>query len=171
MSLPANGTKSKPALSDVEVFIAELKKDYPQFKFKAGKQDFWSPGSKTITYNPESPLRKLQYSLLHELSHALLDHQKYTTDFELLKMETEAWHKATEISPKYGLEINQDHVQNCLDTYRDWLHRRSRCPRCGMHVLQDNQGSYKCFNCQTKWSVTDKRFTRTYRRLFHPAKF
>ena len=165
MSSPS---KNSPKVND---FIADLKRDFPQFRFKAGKQDFWSPGAKTITYNSEVPLIKLQYSLLHELSHALLGQQNFNNDFDLLKMEAEAWDRASQISPNYGLSINQDHVQNCLDTYRDWLHRRSRCPRCGVHVLQDNHGSYRCFNCQTRWSVTDKRFTRTYRRQFHPAKF
>jgi len=164
-------SSSDKNLPKTEAFLASLKKDYSQFKFKAGKQDFWSPGTKTITYNADSSLIKLQYGLLHELAHALLGHQNYTSDFELLKMEAEAWDKASQISPKYGLQINQDHVQNCLDTYRDWLHRRSTCPRCGVHVLQDNSGAYKCFNCQTRWSVTDKRFTRTYRRQFHPVKF
>lgn len=160
-------TASNKKQVKIDGFVVQLKKDYPQFKFKHGANDVWSPSNKTIFYNFNLPLRKLQYSLLHELSHALLGHTDYTNDFELLKMETEAWHKAAEIGQKYDVEISNDHIQNCLDTYRDWLHRRSACPKCGMHVLQSSPTHYRCFNCQTEWSVTDKRFTRAYRRLFH----
>jgi len=147
-------------------FIKKLAADYPKFSFRRGKQDYWSPGSKTVTYDPSRPSPELEYGLLHELSHALLEHTNYTSDFELLKMESEAWHKAARIGKKYSVKITEDHIQNCLDTYRDWLHRRSSCPTCGMHVLQTNPESYRCFNCQTEWSVTNKRFVRAYRRLF-----
>jgi hypothetical protein len=151
----------------IEAFVANLKKDYPDFSFKRGSQDVWSPKSRTVFYNPERPLKKLQYSLLHELAHAVLEHADYTNDFELLKMESEAWQEAAEIGRKYAVDISDDHIQHCLDTYRDWLHRRSTCPSCGMHVLQSSPTHYRCFNCQTEWSVTDKRFSRAYRRLFH----
>lgn len=151
-------------------FIKSLQKDYPQFGFKKGGQDYWSPGSKTIIYNPEQSLIKLQYSLSHELAHALLNHKNYKSDFELLKMESEAWHKAAELSHRYGFTISDEHIQNCLDTYRDWLHRRSTCPTCGLHVLQVSPNKYRCFNCQTQWTVTDSRFVRAYRRLFKNQK-
>ena len=151
----------------IEEFVTHLKKDYPEFSFKPGNHDVWSPRSNTIFYNPGRQLKKLQYSLLHELSHAILNHKNYTNDFELLKMESEAWHKAAEIGRNYNVDISDEHIQNCLDTYRDWLHRRSMCPSCGMHVLQKDAKTYHCFNCRTEWSVTDKRFSRAYRRLFH----
>jgi len=149
-----------------ETFIDNLKSDYPQFKFEHGRQDYWSPGSNTITYNSARSLPELQYGLLHELSHALLKHHNYTSDFELLKLESEAWHKAAQIGSKYGVIIREDHIQNCLDTYRDWLHHRSTCPTCGLHVIQSSPHKYHCFNCQTEWSVTNGRFVRAYRRLF-----
>lgn len=153
----------------VDEFIAKLKADYPQFRFRRGSQDFWSPGSNTVTYFPDRGLKQLQYGLLHELAHALLGHTNYRSDFELLKMESEAWQKASEIAQKYKLEINEDHIQNCLDTYRDWLHRRSACPTCGMRTMQKDVGHYRCLNCQTEWSVTSHRFTRAY-RLSHKAR-
>ena len=149
---------------DTDLFIKRLRADFPQFSFKAGKQDFWSPGTKTITYNPNRTLGELQYGLLHELSHALLLHKNYSSDFRLLKMESEAWYKAAELGKKYGLIISDEHIQNCLDTYRDWLHQRSRCPDCGLHVLQYSPTSYKCFNCGAQWSVTSSRFRRAYRK-------
>lgn len=145
-------------------FIELLAQDYPNFKFKPGKQDHWSPSSKTIIYNPKRPLKELQQSILHELSHALLEHRDYKSDFELLKLEAAAWHKAAEIAPNYGLTISEDHIQDCLDTYRDWLHNRSACPTCGTHSLQESPKLYRCLNCQTRWSVTNDRFARAYRK-------
>jgi hypothetical protein len=147
-----------------EAFIDRLVQDFPSFKFVAGQQDHWSPSSKTIFYNPSRPLIELQYSLLHELSHALLGHHDYGSDFELLKLESEAWVHAAQLGTMYDVIISDDHIQTCLDTYRDWLHRRSTCPACGMHVAQKDSQTYKCFNCQTEWSVTNSRFVRAYRK-------
>jgi hypothetical protein len=136
-------------------FIELLSKDYPDFKFKSGEQEHWSPKT-----NPNS----LCYGVLHELAHAILDHKNYQTDFELLKMESEAWEMAIKIGKKYKIIIDADHVQNCLDTYRDWLHRRSTCPSCGTHVLQSDASNYRCYNCQTNWHVSSGKFVRPYRK-------
>lgn len=147
--------------------IAKLRKDYPQFKFKAGDEEHWSPKAKTITYNIDQNNAQLSYGILHELSHALLNHSTYHSDFELLKLESEAWELASKIGRKYGIEINEDHIQNCLDTYRDWLHRRSSCPKCGTHVLQKDASCYQCFNCHTSWQVSSGRFVRPYRKTIN----
>src|SRR6266404_1943232 len=144
--------------------IKKLAADYPQFKFKAGTQEHWSPKTKTITYEQAHGPKFTQYGLLHELAHALLDHNTYQSDFELLKLEARAWQKAAEIAKTYGIEIDDEHIQNCLDTYRDWLHRRSKCPTCGMHVMQADAHTYKCFNCGASWNVSAGRFARSYRR-------
>lgn len=145
-------------------FVAQIAKDYPQFKFKPGPQEHWSPRSNTITYSESEPPEELRYGLLHELAHALLDHNNYRSDFELLKMESQAWELAAKIGKKYNIELDDSHIQDCLDTYRDWLHRRSKCPTCGTHVLQKDPTSYQCFNCGTIWSVSHRRFARAYRR-------
>lgn len=144
-------------------FVIQIAKDYPQFSFKPGPQEHWSPRTKTITYSDSEPTEELRYGLLHELAHALLDHSTYHSDFELLKMEAQAWELATKIGQKYGVKLDEDHIQDCLDTYRDWLHRRSQCPACGMHVLQKDSQSYQCFNCDTAWKVSSRRFARSYR--------
>jgi hypothetical protein len=144
-----------------DVLIASLSKDYPDFKFKAGNQEHWSPKTKTIFFNPNRPC----YGVLHELAHALLDHTNYQTDFELLRMESDAWEMAIKIGEKYKIKIDDEHVQNCLDTYRNWLHRRSTCPSCGTHVLQNNSSDYHCYNCQTSWHVSSGRFVRPYRKV------
>lgn len=146
-------------------FMARLRADYPQFSFKAGAQDHWSAKTGTITYINRRPARQLRYSLLHELAHALLGHSNYASDFELLKLEAEAWGLAAKIGRRYGVKIADEHIQNCLDTYRDWLHRRSACPACGSHVLQSDPAHYHCYNCQTRWRVSSRRFARPYRRV------
>lgn len=145
-------------------FVGRVAADYPQFNFRAGTQEHWSPKTRTITYEAGGPPRTLKYGLLHELAHALLDHNSYKSDFELLKLESQAWQTAAEIGGKYGVKIDEEHIQNCLDTYRDWLHRRSKCPVCGMHVLQEDSTRYKCFNCGAGWQVSAGRFARSYRR-------
>jgi predicted RNA-binding Zn-ribbon protein involved in translation (DUF1610 family) len=145
-------------------FVRKIAKDHPQFKFVPGSQEHWSPRASTITYNDSEPADELGYGLLHELAHALLGHDNYSSDFELLKLEVQAWDLAVKIGKKYGIDLDGDHIQDCLDTYRDWLHRRSQCPACGMHVLQKDANSYACFNCGTAWQVSQRRFARAYRR-------
>jgi predicted RNA-binding Zn-ribbon protein involved in translation (DUF1610 family) len=144
-------------------FIEQIIKDHPQFKFEPGSQEHWSPKTNTITYSQTEPLDELRYGLLHELAHALLGHNSYNSDFELLKLESQAWELAAKIAKKYQVKLDADHIQDCLDTYREWLHRRSKCPTCGMHVLQSSSNSYKCFNCSTGWQVSSRRFGRPYR--------
>lgn len=145
-------------------FLAKLKKDYPAYGFKPGKQDHWSPGKQIITYNPEKSFKQSSFAILHELAHAELDHHNYTSDLELVKLESEAWLLAAKIGKNYGVIISNEHIQNCLDTYRDWLHGRSACPNCGIRVLQTDSGKYDCFNCHARWAVTSDRFSRSYRK-------
>lgn len=150
--------------------ITRLQKSYPQFRFEAGKQANWSPRSHTISYSPDESFSKRACGLLHELSHALLEHADYKTDFELLKMEADAWHLAAQLGKDYAIDIDEDYIQNCLDTYRDWLYRRSSCPACGVHVMQNDHDHYQCYNCQTTWHVTTARFLRPYRKTVKSTK-
>jgi ribosomal protein L37AE/L43A len=153
-------TSSKTSSDLVDRISAE----YIDFKFKMGRQEHWSPKTQTITYNPEEPFEKFSFGLLHELAHAVLGHSTYGSDFELLKLEGEAWSLAAKLGKRYGVSISEDHIQNCLDTYRDWLHRRSACPKCGIHTLQKDSSSYQCYNCQSVWQVSSGRFVRPYRK-------
>jgi predicted RNA-binding Zn-ribbon protein involved in translation (DUF1610 family) len=146
--MAAMTTSSKMSSSLIDRVIL----DYPQFKFCPGSQEHWSPKSNTITYSQSEPLDEL------------LGHNTYQSDFELLKLESEAWQLAAKIGRKYHIMLDDDHIQDCLDTYRDWLHRRSKCPTCGMHVMQQDSVTYKCFNCDTSWQVSSRRFSRSYRR-------
>ncbi|HSX44508.1 MAG TPA: hypothetical protein VLF39_00135 [Candidatus Saccharimonadales bacterium] len=150
--------------------IKKLAKLVPGVDFIVGDNFLWSPANRTITYNKQSSGDKLAtWSLLHETGHATLGHQNYESDIDLLLMEVAAWEKAKELAQNLNLKIDEDHIQDCLDTYRDWLHQRSTCPRCGLVSLQTSSFSYQCPNCSCTWKVTSSRFCRPY-RLSKPTK-
>jgi hypothetical protein len=150
----------------MQALLHKLAADFPTLNFQPGEQFCWSPEEKQVTFKLDSANERIgQWALLHEVAHALLGHNTYASDFELLQLEVAAWEKARQLAPGYGCEINADHIQDCLDTYRDWLHRRSTCPTCGNRSLQETHRQYSCFNCDTKWHVTASRFCRPYRRL------
>jgi hypothetical protein len=142
--------------------LDKLKKTYPAVSFLSSETFYWSPKNKTVYYAANKPHAK--WSLIHELSHALLDHNSYQTDFELLLLEVAAWEKAEHLAAELKIELDKEYVQDCLDTYRDWLHRRSECPTCQMRGLQINPTTYQCTNCLNEWHVSMARFCRPYRR-------
>ncbi len=151
--------------------IQQLEALLPEVSFSQGDSFSWSPQKKSIHY-PTARLKTTagQWALLHEAGHAALGHINYQSDLELLLMEVAAWEKAVEIGQTLGTKIEPDHIQDCLDTYRDWLHHRSKCPGCGNVSLQIDLYTYSCHNCNTKWQVTASRFCRAYRRRMFSAK-
>lgn len=146
-------------------FISELRADYPKLSFKSGYTNHWSPEINQIIYDQNQELLIREWSLLHELAHATLTHTSYSSDFELLKLEVRAWEKAKKLASKYSIVIDEEHVQNCLDTYRDWLHKRSTCPTCSLRTTQKDDHTYECFNCRSSWQVSNERFARSYRKI------
>ena len=150
----------------MKTLLAKLRQDFPQLKFEAGELFSWSPKDQRVIYSTSSaddqhPI----WSLLHEVGHGLLEHANYSSDFELVKLEAAAWEKATKLAANYGYQIDADHIQDCLDTYRDWLHQRSACPRCHTTSLQRNMTTYCCYNCNAEWRVSRAKICRPYRRL------
>ena len=138
----------------------------PDVTFQSGDTFCWSPKSRTITYPVDALTHEDGvWALVHEAGHALLEHRQYQTDFELVTMEVAAWEKAKEVAHELSVAIDPDHIQDCLDTYRDWLHRRSTCPTCGSVSLQRTDTSYACHNCPAQWHVSAARFCRPYRKL------
>ena len=146
----------------------QLKDDFPVVTFTPSSQFFWSPKDQTVFYDTKKDSKIASWALLHELSHGLLGHTTYKSDFELLRLEVAAWDKAGELAATYDIAIDQDHIQDCLDTYRDWLHARSECPSCTEHGLQKNSTTYLCLNCHTEWHVSSERFCRPYRMKSKP---
>lgn len=145
--------------------LKKLEADFPDIKFTEGDSFFWSAGDRSVTYAVVSTQPEIaQWSLLHEVSHGILNHIDYKSDFELVKLEVAAWQHAKSLSKRYGIKIDPEHIQDCLDTYRDWLHRRSSCPKCSLVNTQSDPRTYKCYNCKTVWNVSSSRFCRPYRR-------
>jgi hypothetical protein len=151
--------------------LTKLQSSFPELTFKSGKQFCWSPESNTIVYKQSAKGKVANWSLLHETGHALLKHQNYKADFELLKLEIDAWSKARELAELFNIKIDEEHVEDCLDTYRDWLHKRSVCPSCSTQCLQQaDYIHYRCHNCHSTWKVTASRFCRSYRTSKNVAK-
>lgn len=126
-------------------FLAKIRSDYPEFRFKKGAKFSFCP-PKTIIIGPEEP--DDASLLLHELGHALSGHIDFNTGAKRLKMEVEAWEKARELASKYDVKVDENKLENELDTYRDWLHKKSRCPRCGLTRFQTPDGNYHCPRCE-----------------------
>lgn len=161
MAVSSSQNKSLPTQTKL---LSLFKSSYPKLIFKVGQDFAWSPKSATITYisdNAGEPDNT--YALIHELAHADLGHSSYDDDFSLLRLEVAAWERAKEIAVSVGVKIDTEHIEDCLDTYRDWLHARAKCPTCGVVSLQAKDGAYTCFNCKTGWKVPKSQLCRVRR--------
>jgi hypothetical protein len=148
----------------MDSLISGIRKNYPKIKLSPSTSYYWSPETNEIFYNESAYDKLAEWSLLHEVGHALLNHKSYDTDYMLIRLEVMAWQKAKEIGPKFGIEIDENHIQDCLDTYRDWIYKRSICPSCTTKSFQQSDHKhYRCFNCHMTWRVTPSRFCRAYR--------
>lgn len=138
--------------------VDQLARDYPALHFVRGQRAYWSAREQTIYYTDDWT------QTLHELGHALLGHSHYGQDIELLQMERAAWELAQQLAPRYHLTISDNTVEDTLDSYRDWLHCRSKCPTCGQTGIQSKANlTYHCPNCHCRWSVNDGRSQRIKR--------
>ena len=146
----------------MEKLVKQLRHDYPHFTFEVGEILCWSPAGDKIFYQDVESDNAIS-GLLHELAHARLNHQQFTSDLDLLKKEVDAWQEALQLATIYGLKLSAEHAEDCLDTYRDWLHKRSTCPSCHANGLQQDPSTYICFNCDHTWRVSNSRVARPYR--------
>jgi len=135
--------------------ISKLKINYPQFVFKEANRFLWAPNEQTVYYS--NKIDNCSAFLFHELSHAILDHNNYNFDVELIAMERDAWDTAVKIASNYNIKIKDNIIQLTLDTYRDWLHKRSTCPACSATGIQSNKNQYKCLACGNEWRVNEAR--------------
>jgi len=126
--------------------------DFPGVLFEQSDDFYYSPQSQTVFYTSGNLPR-----LLHELGHALLEHANYSRDIDLLKIERDAWIKARQLALVYSVDITDDTVQDDLDSYRLWLHKRSLCPECSANGLQTGIDTYRCLSCHTDWRVNEAR--------------
>lgn len=144
--------------------INRISKLYPDLKFKASSRSYWSPSTRDIFYQDNTDSEIHIWTLLHEVGHAIRGHMSYDADYKLLRLEIEAWEEAKILASKLDIKIAPGHIEDCLDTYRDWLYRRSVCPTCSSKCFQQSDFKhYQCYNCHTVWKVTPSRFCRAYR--------
>ncbi len=131
-------------------FLQQIKKDYPDINFIQKDYFKFSYPNKEIFYDLADDNFKLY--LLHEVAHAELRHEMYKYDLELLNMERQAWELVkNKLAKKYKVSINQELIEQTLDSYRNWLYERSSCPRCGSVSYQDKKTFYHCLDCNHKW--------------------
>ena len=142
--------------------LHQMKKAYPLINFATDETFRWSSESRTVYYNKDSEYA--DWSLLHELGHMLNGHAGYKSDSSLVRMEVEAWGTALVIAEEYDCRIDEEYVQDCIDSYRNWQYTRSACPRCAQTGLEHTNGQYRCINCREAWNVTTNRFCRVYRK-------
>ena len=143
-------------MHSIHSLVKQFQKDYPELTFKLSDDFKWSPSDSTVYYDGSSV--NGTPSFLHELAHALLGHSEYNRDIQLIEIESTAWHYAQAIlSPRYKIPIDEEHVEDNLDTYRDWLHARSTCPQCKATGFQVKSNVYKCILCRAHWRVNDAR--------------
>jgi hypothetical protein len=145
--------------------LLEQLKDYcgNRVVFTPGESYYWSPQDRTVYYQADDASQIGLWTLFHEACHGILEHKNYLSDFELVLLEVEAWKRAEKLASDFGLMIDPDHVQDCLDSYRDWQYKRSLCPRCDLGGVQLNQKTYSCVFCHDSWHVSKERFFRPYR--------
>jgi hypothetical protein len=143
--------------------LSRLQADFSGYTFVQGGTFRWSPAIKTITYiKIDEPADA--WTLIHELAHAELGHVDYSFDVDLIKQEVAAWQHARDaLATAYGLSVPDDFIEDSLDSYRSWLHKRSLCPDCGQNGLQTTQNTYSCINCRCLWRVNDARVGRLRR--------
>jgi hypothetical protein len=140
---------------------------YPNITLKPAEHSRWDAQTQTIFYDPDHGPHPI-WSLLHEIGHMRSGHASYKSDIDLVLMESEAWKLARSEGEETGHIIDEAYIEDCIDSYRDWLHRRSTCPKCAQTGIEKSRGHYKCINCPEAWQVTNSRFCRVYRKTKTP---
>ncbi len=129
----------------MSTLLDKLKRDFPELVFRKGEKFMFKP-PKTVFF--DSNEGNFEMLILHEVGHAVLSHSDFKTNLERVKMENEAWGKAKELADRYGVTMDENLIQDELDTYRDWLHKKSRCPKCGLTRFQTSDAKYHCPRCE-----------------------
>lgn len=134
--------------------LNQLSAEHPNLVIKKADDFAWNPDKNSVFFDESHP--NSMELLLHELAHGILNHKGYIKDIELLTMEAKAWDQASEIANKFGLTLDNDVVQDHMDTYRDWMHARSTCPKCNANGLQ-RDSHYECLACRHSWRSNEAR--------------
>ena len=126
-------------------FLETIKEAYPEFSFRPGSKFLFRP-PKSIRYIESDDNFRLL--LLHELSHALLGHFSFDRSLERLQIERDAWSKTRELCLFHSVPFDEEFAEAELNTYRDWVHQKTLCKRCGLSCLEVSSESLYCPFCQ-----------------------
>lgn len=149
-------------------FVERVILDFPEVRFRRKARKFaYRLMGNVPTVFLGGPQPNFALLTLHELGHALCKHKDYIVDVQRLKIECEAWERAKTVFLEYCAkaydedgnvrdgelvrilpEWDEEMVQEKLDTYRDWLHVKSKCKRCGLTRYQTENGEYHCPRCE-----------------------
>jgi len=137
-----------------------------EYKCIPGKRFAYNSATKVITYSSkELTSPKGILAILHEIAHAKLNHESYKYDLEVLKMEEDAWKLARKEAYFRGVDVDEKHIDECLESYREWTSKRATCPKCKTFGLQLNSTHFECINCKANWKVNRRKDKRVMRRL------
>lgn len=146
---------------------SQLIATFPNITFSISDEFRWAPSEQTVFFDEHDT--HAHERLLHEVAHAQLKHSRYERDVELITLERDAWQYAKHtLAPQFKITIDSDVIEDDLDTYRDWLHARSTCPKCRATGIQTNSNEYTCVACRTVWTVNQavscglKRYTKKH---------
>ncbi len=146
--------------------LSRVAKKYPEITLTPGTDFSWSYETSVITYPTEVEQNNVFVaSLCHELGHAFCTHKHFKNDIELIKLEREAWNEGSKIAKDvFGIDIPDQHIERCLNTYRDWLYERAVCPTCKQCGMQSGALEYRCVFCHTIWTVNASRLCRVIKK-------
>lgn len=129
------------------IFLARVKADFSEVRFVLGCRFSFRPPRTVVFSNSDGTNGTRELLLLHELGHFLTGRFDFRTEVERLKIEVMAWEKARELAPLYGVFVDEDLIESELDSYRDYLHQKSRCPDCGLTRFQTPDAIWHCPQC------------------------
>lgn len=139
---------------------------YAQHRFLPAAFFSYDASEEVINYLPDAlSTNSGKLALLHEISHCELGHFHYQTDLQLYAMEIDAWQLTRKLAKKFKIPITKDYIEDCLESYNQWIEKRGTCPKCQTFCAQTTETEFECFNCSTRWRVNTSPQVRTTRRI------
>ena len=130
----------------VTTLINKIQEKYPELIFLPGERFQFSPPNTIYYCEDEPPLL-----LLHELGHYSCRKYDYSSDIELVRIESIAWQEAKKHCSDFDIAWDEDFAEDRLDTYRYWHYANSLCGDCNLSGYQDADGLYHCPLCAKTW--------------------
>lgn len=150
--------------------VQAAQRQFPDLEFAASDHFSWLARLGRITYDDHRSGADFAASLYHEIGHSQLNHRSFSSDVELLIMERQAWTWARQTLASLGHKLDDQLVEDSLDTYREWLYRRALCPQCNLVGFQTERQLYHCIFCRHSWRVPTSRLCQVRRTVIKPSK-